>query len=341
MFRRETLATGLAGTLTNLFADLRQIRRGEIIGEHPERHLQGSRLHLERTEGRGTWELYRLDHDLYVVVADGIYETAREETVPGEGLVEFHLRITGSLELRMPNGHERVTVTGPRLLILYQPPGVAVSERLTPKIHDTCISLYCRPHFLAELARRSGIARLPLLERIDAQPKDSVWYRQCELTPTLLYIGKSLIESSYRKGIRLLHAEAKALELLCEVLETAGECNDVARPVTSEREARQLGSVQRILVEQLSSPMRICDIARAVGMSESKLKRTFKARFGMTVYNYGVDCRMHHALELLRCRRMTVGQVAYAVGYRHQTSFASAFHEFFGFLPSKARTEMH
>jgi AraC-like DNA-binding protein len=38
---------------------------------------------------------------------------------------------------------------------------------------------------------------------------------------------------------------------------------------------------------------------------------------------------------------MCVGQVAYAVGYRHQTSFASAFKDFFGFLPSKARTEMH
>jgi AraC-like DNA-binding protein len=76
-------------------------------------------------------------------------------------------------------------------------------------------------------------------------------------------------------------------------------------------------------------------------MSESKLKRTFKARFGATVFDYGLECRMRHALELLRCRRMSVGQVAYAVGYRHQTSFTSAFFQFFGFLPSKARTDMH
>jgi transcriptional regulator GlxA family with amidase domain len=76
-------------------------------------------------------------------------------------------------------------------------------------------------------------------------------------------------------------------------------------------------------------------------MSESKLKRAFKARFGVTVFDYGLECRMRYALELLRCKRMSVGQVAYAAGYRHQTSFASAFHDYFGFLPSKARTEMH
>ena len=87
--------------------------------------------------------------------------------------------------------------------------------------------------------------------------------------------------------------------------------------------------------------MRICDVARTVGMSESKLKRAFKARFGVTVFEYGLECRMRHALELLRCKKMPVGQVAFAVGYRHQTSFASAFRDFFGFLPSSARTDMH
>jgi AraC-like DNA-binding protein len=341
LFRRESLTTGPAGTVTNLFADLRRINRGELIAEHPERHLQGSCLHLERTEGQGTWELYRLGQDLYVVVADGVYETARAETVPGEGLLEFHLRITGSLELHLPHCPMPIPVTGPRLLVLYQPPGIAVSEQVIPNIHDSCVSLYCRPAFFGMLARRSGASRSPLLEKIDALPTGSVWHQESDLSPTLLYIGKSLIESRYRKGLRLLHAEAKAFELLCEVLAAAPDAGDSSHPVRSEREARQLDAARRMLADNLSTPMRILDVAKAVGMSESKLKRAFKARFGATVFEYGLDRRMRYALELLRCRRMTVGQVAYAVGYRHQTSFASAFHEFFGFLPSKARTQMN
>jgi AraC-like DNA-binding protein len=37
---------------------------------------------------------------------------------------------------------------------------------------------------------------------------------------------------------------------------------------------------------------------------------------------------------------LSVGQVAHAVGYRHQTSFAAAFKEHFGFSPREARTKV-
>ena len=344
LFRREVLhGLAAAGTLGNLFANLRGLHRGEIIAEHPERHLQGTRLLIDRSEGHGSWELYRLDQDLYVVAADGIYDAPRVETVPGEGLVEFHIRLTGTLELMIPGSPKPLTVTGPRLLVLHQPVGLDLTERLAPKFRDTCVSLYCRPEFLTELARRNGIAAWPLLDEINGHGSASVWYRQAPLSPMLLYVARSLLESPYRRGVRLLHAEAKALELLCEVLADAQDPQGLQQQqvISAEAASRQLEQARSMLSTQLSTPLRICDVARAVGMSESKLKRTFKARFGVTVFDYGQQCRMRHALELLRSRRLSVGQVAEAVGYRHQTSFAAAFTDFFGFLPSKARTHLH
>ncbi len=340
LFRRESLSTGPAGTVGNLFADLRRVSRGEFIAEHPERHLQGTRVHIDRSQGHGTWEFYRLDQNLYVVAADGVYDNTRIEIAPGEGLVEFHLRLTGTLEMTSAGYQESVIVTGPRLLLQYQPPGVAVLERIPARLRDACVSLYCKPQFLAELARRSGVERWDLLEEIARHRSDQIWRRQIELSPTLLYIATSLLESPYRRGIRLLHAEAKALELLCEVLAISQEY-EPAGVLISENEARQLEAARCMLAGNLDTSIRICELARAIGMSEAKLKRTFKARFGVTVFDYRLDCRMRHALELLRCKRMSVGQVAYAVGYRHQTSFASAFDDFFGFLPSRARTKMH
>jgi AraC-like DNA-binding protein len=341
LFRRESLSNGPAGTVRNLFADLRHVSRGEIIAENPERHLQGTRLYIDRAQGHGAWELYRLDQDLYVVATNGVYDTTRVETVPGEGLVEFHLRISGSLQMSLPNCPE-LTVKGPSVLMMYQPPGVDVSERLMPRTQDASVTLYCRPGILNELAHRNGIERWPLLEAIERSGPDKVWYRQVEMSPMLLYIGTSLLESPYQRGIRLLHAEAKALEILCEIFATTqSDAGEALQNRTSEGEVRQLEEARRMVASNMKSPLRICDIARATGMSESKLKRTFKARFGVTIFEYGFDHRMRHALELLRCKRMSVGQVAYSVGYRHQTSFASAFQEHFGFLPSKARSEMH
>ena len=315
--------------------------RGEIIAENLERHLQGSRLHIDRTEGHGNFEFYRLNHDLYVVTADGVFDAPRVETVPGEGLVEFHLRLSGVLELVAPGWAKPLTVTGPRLLIIYQPPGVEVSERVMAMRQESCVSLYIGRELLAEFARGNGVSGWPLLGEINEHRPDSVWYRLSELSPTLLYIGTSLLESPYRGGLRLLHAEAKAIELLCDVLAAAQEQDTPGATMVSQGEIRQLEAARRMVAANISTPVRIRDISRAVGMSESKLKRTFKARYGVTIFTYGLERRMRHALELLRCKRMAVGQVAYAVGYRHQTSFATAFQDFFGFLPSKARTEMH
>ena len=37
-----------------------------------------------------------------MAVADGLYDTALVEKVPGEGFIEFHLRLAGALELTLP-----------------------------------------------------------------------------------------------------------------------------------------------------------------------------------------------------------------------------------------------
>lgn len=341
LFRRESLTTGPARTVANLFADLREVSRGEIIADYPERHLLGTRLNIERDEGHGCWEFYRLDRNLFMVAGNSIYERPRHEIVPGEGLIEFHLRLSGRLDLFLPGEPVPVTVTAPRLLLLYQPPGVALGARVTPKLRETGLSLYCRPEYLRELARLSGIASWPLLEEIEKHPPTSVWLRQQELPPSLQYIATSLLENSYRWGIRLLHAEAKALDLLCQVLAPVQSHTSLARMTPSQCESRQLDAARRLLSANLQAPPKIRAVARSVGMSESKLRRLFKLHLGMTVFEYAQGCRMRHALDLLRSRQLSVGQTAKAVGYRHQTSFASAFQDYFGFQPRKARSEMH
>jgi AraC-like DNA-binding protein len=338
--RRVALATGPAGTVGNLFADLRRLTRGELIAENPERHLQGTRLPIDRRQGHGSWELYRLADELYMAVADGLYDTALVEKVPGEGFIEFHLRLAGALELTLPGVAAPVTVSSSQLLTLYQPPGVDVLERVIPGGRDSAVSLYCRPRFLAALARDSGVERWELLEEIGAHRSTSAWYRQTELSSTLMYVGKSLLDSPYRRGIRLLHAEAKALEVLCEVL-AAAQVRERFGCEPTNSDAGRLDLARRQLATHLGEPTRLDDIARRAGMCKSKLTRVFKERFGITVSDYRLQCRMRHALELLRCKRMSVTEVAFAVGYRHATSFAAAFQAFFGFSPRQARTEMH
>jgi AraC-like DNA-binding protein len=165
-----------------------------------------------------------------------------------------------------------------------------------------------------------------------------VQHRLMPMNAGLLHVAHSLLRSPYEGGLRLMHAEAKVTELLCEVLHLAAQAPAPAR-MGCHDDLRRLDLARRIIMTQHSPPPQIADIARRVGMSETKLKRAFKARFGTTLFDMSLEARMRHALELLRCKHMAVGQVAYAVGYSHQTSFASAFKRHFGFLPRAVRQE--
>jgi AraC-like DNA-binding protein len=86
------------------------------------------------------------------------------------------------------------------------------------------------------------------------------------------------------------------------VLNTAAtEVSDAAGAIT-ESEMRQLESARQLLTAGLSNPPTVNEIARAVGMSSSSLNRKFKARYGATIFDFGLDCRMRHPLYSLSAR---------------------------------------
>lgn len=324
-----------AVTLRHLFANLRDLTRGELIGEDPDRHAEGTRLRVDRTDGHGSYELYRLDQDLFILTIDCLFDRVREEVVTGEGLLEFHVCLRGRLTMHFPHRAQPVVAQGPCLLLLHQPEGADMRERLEAGVRHTGISLYCRPQHLSRLLRRNGILESALLKSIELNGRE-VWHQISPLTTGLHYAATSLLQSPHQRGFRLLHAEAKALELLCHALcPTPEETDEAHASLTSV--VRQLDAARRVLSTQFAPIPRICEIARRVGMSESKLKRAFKEHFGTTIFEYGLECRMRFALELLRTNSMSICQIAQCAGYQHQTSFTAAFRDHYGFLPSDAR----
>lgn len=336
---REALRTGPARTVENLFADLRSLGRGELLAEHRERNLQGTRLSIDRAHGNGIRNLYRLHDEFFVTSMDGVYDSPRTEIVPGEGLLEIHIRLSGVLEMTLSDSDDPLVLTGPQLLIRYQPPGVDIVERVRPNLREACVTLYCSPRFLRTLGGSDALASWSVLEEIHSARSAAVFHRQTQISTTLLYIARSILENPYSSSLRLLYVEAKASELLCHLI-SESQLGSFSHGYSSESDSR-LHIARQMLASKLRDPPRIVEVARAVGMSGSTFKRAFKARFGMTVFDYRLECRMRHALGLLRAKRVSVGEAAYEVGYRHQTSFSAAFRQFFGFVPRDARNKMH
>src|SRR5579862_13548 len=298
------------------------------------RASHATRVHMDRSEGHGAWEFYRLDPDVYVVTGDCLYDTARTELVPGEDLIEFHLRLSGRLELESASGL-RISVPPASLLLWCQPRGMTFHERIDGGLRDTSVSLYFRPLALQRRARQNGF-RLPDWIR-SACGAGHFSYAIRPLTPRLLYLARSLLKIPYENGLRLLHAEAKSLEIFCEIVHSLqGRDRSDHAP---DSELCRLDRARRIVTTQFNPVPRAAHIAHTVGMSESNLTRRIKERFDVTLSKMSLECRMRHALDLLRWSDLAVRQVAFAAGYRHHTTFTAAFRRHFGFLPGTAKSE--
>ena len=123
--------------------------------------------------------------------------------------------------------------------------------------------------------------------------------------------------------IELVYTEAVTFEFLCNASATVeGLSGEPAQPL-NQREIHCLHVARDLLEKPLRPAPTVRRVDRTAGFNETTLKRGFKAVFGETLIEFSVRCRMQRALRLLTMK--SVKQVAAAIGYSHETSFATAF----------------
>lgn len=86
-----------------------------------------------------------------------------------------------------------------------------------------------------------------------------------------------------------------------------------------------------------TEPLRIPDLARTVGMSESGFHQHFKAVCGTTPLQFQKRLRLLEARRLMISRDYSVSSVADAVGYESPTQFSREFTRMFGLPPREHR----
>jgi AraC-like DNA-binding protein len=155
-------------------------------------------------------------------------------------------------------------------------------------------------------------------------PVDAAW-----LTPLIRYFqlesnsadAKVLGPATLREiHYRLLRSQAGAM--LRNLIATDSKASRVAKAI------RQLRS-------EFRAPLRVPDLAKAAGMSESSFHEHFKSITGTTPLQYQKDLRLIEAHALLKAQSHTVAEAAYAVGYESPNHFSRDFSKKFGRPPSK------
>ncbi|MES1022676.1 AraC family transcriptional regulator [Gloeocapsa sp. BRSZ] len=183
---------------------------------------------------------------------------------------------------------------------------------------------------------------LPLELRQQLKNPDEEFYTDLGvLTPEVHLVLQQILNCPYQGEIEQIYLQAKALELIA--LQSAYILKDRDRNQLvklKSSDVDRLYHARDVLINNAESPPSLIDLARLVGMNDCTFKRGFRQVFGTTAFGYLRKHRMVQARQLLLENKMSIAEVACAVGYSHPGYFAAAFRREFGINPSSLRRDI-
>lgn len=95
--------------------------------------------------------------------------------------------------------------------------------------------------------------------------------------------------------------------------------------------------MKNFVEEHASSPFKLEDVARHVGLSVSRAGHLFKECFGKSVMQYAQELRLAIAVERMKYSQMTLEQIAETTGFGSYSYFHRVFRDKYGVTPSVYR----
>jgi AraC-like DNA-binding protein len=283
-------------------------------------------------------DAYHVSSGMVMLIVDVACSHPFETQLSGQDIVEFHYRLSGSIAIAGRWGE--LLIREPSCLIWYQPNGCDdAAEQVGTRGDDreTWISLYCDRAWLSE---HGGPYTVGLLKSLEMDVNIDCGGPHYRVQPQRAEAGRIMGDLLQARGDSALdwwYAHAKAVELLYLTLKNT-QLNTVADPPlrrVSGNDLRLVRQARTILDTQLARPPRLGVLARLVGMNPTKLCALFKQCFGESVYEFVRRRRLEFANELLTQSDMQIQQIASAVGYRHHSTFSTAFARHFGVAPKQ------
>lgn len=142
----------------------------------------------------------------------------------------------------------------------------------------------------------------------------------------------------YRGLTRKIYMESKIYELIAlshYSLDTDKEAMNLAG-----NDVEKIKFAAQLIRENIDHPFTIVELARKVGVNQTKLKEGFKTVFGDTVFGYLQEIRMNKARHYLSDTSLSIQEISLLSGYQNVSNFSIAFKRIFGYPPTKLRLKV-
>lgn len=159
---------------------------------------------------------------------------------------------------------------------------------------------------------------------------------QLYITPAISNLLLSIKHSTYEGLTRKIYLESKAHELIALLCEGSNN-TDLTLNTLQKQDKEAIYLAADLIIQNLDQPLTIVELAKRVGINQTKLKNGFHSIFNNTIFGYLQDIRMQQAKKYLVDTDLSIQEIGFLVGYQNSANFSNAFKKIHGYSPIKLR----
>lgn len=266
---------------------------------------------------------------LYTGLNEDKNETGTVQCQVPARIIQFYFCLKGQLEFNFSPFYKKQLQSG-NYFFMYNPKK-NLNFDIIPNLSSKWVAAYTTVDKLHSLFVDENEVLTFLNGENAAQPL----YDERECRPSVKWALESLFTSDLSPASRKIFAKGKLLEVLALHFDQKSEDMEACPFLRDEKTRMKIKSAKNILIERITHPPSIAELALEIGISEYKLKSGFKEMYGHTLGGFILDYKMNSAKALLDSRSYQVGEVAYALGYGNPSHFITAFKKKYQITPKK------
>lgn len=254
-----------------------------------------------------------------------------------QSLIQFYLAGQGGAEFLFSGGSYRLQLQEDNVLLFYNPLQ-ALPLELEVQAHSRLAFLYITVERLHQMFVKES-EEIAFLNQENINTK---FYADRPMEPALKVTVNQLLNHKMQGPSRQVYQQAKVLEFFALFFQVE-EGGDVEQCpfLKDEVNVQKIRQAKKVLIEEMTQPPTLKELARTIGLNEYRLKAGFKNIYGKTVFQFLNDYRLDKAREILNEGQVKVNDAAYQIGYTNPSHFIAAFRKKFGVTPKKYLMQSH
>ena len=285
-----------------------------------------------KNDDKSSFEESVLDSGFTVLRMKNDLQVAVKENYPvNQDCIQFHFCLKGQMNFVFNEGNYSFPVNEDHSMLLFNPlKPLPIEVELAPNTWLVSVLI--------------SIAKFHSLFSSDADhisfltPENSTkkYYDNLPFTSSIAVVLSQILQAKVHDSMKSLYFKGKVYELLSLYFNKNEDPSLEQCPfLVDEENVRKIRKAKDIILERMSDPPSLENLATEIGLSLKKLKEGFKQLYGDTVFAYLLDHKMEEARRMLDSQKFNVNEVGLKLGYSTASHFIAAFKKKYGTTPKK------